>query len=92
MVLILLVEVITFYMGPTTVDVRGFGLEFVSRSSFWRIEKRLDDSVQVLLAVAISAKILENRKRGSLKGSRRSFRRSCRSFGSSRSLGGARFV
>ncbi len=34
MVLILLAEVVAFYMGPTAVDVRGLGLEFVSRSSF----------------------------------------------------------
>ncbi len=33
MVLTLLVEVITFHMGPTAVDVRGFGLELVFRSS-----------------------------------------------------------
>ncbi len=54
------------------------------------------------MAVAISARILENGKRGSLRGSGRSFRRSRRSFrrsrrgfrglGSRRSLGGAWFV
>ncbi len=49
----------------------------------------MDDFIQVLLAVTISARILENRKRGSLRGSGRSFRRSCRGF---RSLGGAWFV
>ncbi len=52
----------------------------------------MDDSIQVLLAVAISARILGNGKKGSLKGSERSFRRSHRSFGSSRSLGEARYV
>ncbi len=47
------------------------------------------------MAVAVSAKILENGKRGSLRGSERSFRRSRRGFrglGSSKSLRGARFV
>ncbi len=47
------------------------------------MEEHLDDSVQVLLAVAISAKILENEKRESLRGFSRSF---------NRSLGGSRFV
>ncbi len=61
------------------------------------MEKRLDDSIQVLLAVAVSARILENGKRGSLRGSGRSFKsskcfRSRRSFGTSRSLGESRFV
>ncbi len=32
-VLILLAEVITFHVGPTVVDVRGLGLELVSRST-----------------------------------------------------------
>ncbi len=47
------------------------------------------------MAIAISARILENGKRGSLRGSGRSFRRSRRGFrglGSSRSLGRAWFV
>ncbi len=34
MVFILLAEVIALYVKPTTVDVRGLGLELVSRSSF----------------------------------------------------------
>ncbi len=95
MVLILLTEVIAFHVGPTAVDVRGLGLEFISRSTFRVLEEGLDDSIQVLLAVTISARILENGKRGSLRGSKRSFRRSHRGFGglgSSRSLGGAWFV
>ncbi len=45
----------------------------------------MDDSIQVLLAVAISARILGNGKRGSL-------RESHRSFGTRRSLRKARFV
>ncbi len=47
------------------------------------------------MAVAINARILGNGKRGSLRGSGRSFRRSRRGFrglGSSRSLGVAWFV
>ncbi len=34
MVLKLLVDVIIIHVGPTIVDVRGFGLELVSRSTF----------------------------------------------------------
>ncbi len=34
MVLTLLEEVITFHVGSTAVDVRGFGLELVSGSTF----------------------------------------------------------
>ncbi len=33
MVLTLLAEVVVFYVGPIAVDVRGFGLELVSRST-----------------------------------------------------------
>ncbi len=95
MVLTLLTEVIAFHVGPTVVDVRGLGLELVSRSTFGILEESLDDSLQVLLAIAISTRILENGKKGSLRGSGRSFRRSRRGFGglgSSRSLEGAWFV
>ncbi len=61
------------------------------------MEKRLDDSIQVLLAVAVSVRIVGNGKRESWRGSKRSFRsrrcfRSRKSFGASRSLGGSRFV
>ncbi len=95
MVLTLLTEVIAFHVGPTAVAVWGLGLELVSRSTFRVLEEGLDDSIQVLLAVAISARILENGKKGSLMRSGRNFRRSRRGFGglgSSRSLGGAWFV
>ncbi len=53
------------------------------------MEKRLDNSIQVLLAVAISARILRNEKRGSLRGSGRSFKPS-RCFGSHRSFEASR--
>ncbi len=87
MVLTLLAEVVTFHVGPTAVDVWCLGLEFISRSTFSILEECLDDSIQVLLAVAINARILGKvGKRGSLKRSKRSFRRSRKSFG------GARFV
>ncbi len=33
MVLTLLAEVITFHVGPTAIDVRGHGFEFVSGST-----------------------------------------------------------
>ncbi len=95
MVFILLAKVVAFHMWPILVNIRDLSLEFVSRSSLWNMEKRLDGSIQVLLAVAISARILG--KRGSLKGSGRSFRpsrcfRSRWSFGASRSLRESRFV
>ncbi len=94
MVLTLLTEVIAFHVGPTAVNVRGLGLELISRSTFRVLEECLDDSIQIQLAVAISTRILENGKRGSLRGSERGFRRSRRGFrglGSSRSFGGAWF-
>ncbi len=34
MVLILMAEVVAFHVGPTVVDVRGLGLELISRSIF----------------------------------------------------------
>ncbi len=34
MVLTLLTEVIAFHVGPTAINVRGLGLELVSRSTF----------------------------------------------------------
>ncbi len=92
MVLTLLTKVIAFHVGPTVVDVRGLSLELVSRSTLGVLEECLDDSIQVLLAVAISARILGNGKRGSLRGFGRSFRRSYRSFRTSRSLRRARLV
>ncbi len=92
MVFTLLAEVIALHVGPTTVNVRGLGLELISRSTFRVLEECLNDSIQILLAVAISARILENGKRGILKGFGRSFRRSRKGFGTSRSLGRARFV
>ncbi len=30
-VLVLLIEIITFYIGPTAIDVRGHGFEFILR-------------------------------------------------------------
>ncbi len=82
MILILLAEIVALYVGPTAVDVRGLGLELVSRSTFG-LEERLDDFVQVLLAVAISTRILK--KKGSLRGSEGSFGIS-KCFGADRSL------
>ncbi len=66
----LLAEVVVLYVRPTTVDVRGSGLEFVSRSTFGGVEECLDDSIQVLLAILISTKILGNGKGGACKGPR----------------------
>ncbi len=90
MILTLLTEIVALHVGPTAVHIRGLSLELVSRStlelvsrSTLGLEERLNDSVQVLLAVAISTRILE--KRGSLRGSERSFRTS-KYFGTDRSL------
>ncbi len=49
------------------------------------MKKRLDDAIQVLLAILVSARILENEKGGSLRESNRSFK-------SSKSLRESRFV
>ncbi len=92
MILTLLTEVIAFHVGPTAVGIRGLGLELISRSTFQVLEECLDDSIQILLAVAISARILENGEIRSLRGSGKSFKRSRKSFGTSRSLGRARFI
>ncbi len=97
MIFILLAEIVVLHVRPIAIDVQGLSLEFVSRSTFGGVVECLDDSIQVLLAVSISARILENRKRGSLRGSGRSFKhnrcfRSCKSFGASRSLKKSRFV
>ncbi len=80
MVLTLLTEIVALHVGLTAVDVWGFGLKFVSRSTFGGVEECLHDSIQHLLAVTISAKILGNRKRESLRGSSRSFNRSLEGF------------
>ena len=82
----LMAEVIALYMGSTTVNVRGFGLELVprSRSTLSRdLEECLDDSIQVPLVIMISVKIMG---KWSLRGSRKSLKRS------RKSLGGFRFV
>lgn len=60
--LTLLTKNIALHVGPTIVNVRGFGLEFVSKSNFEGIEECVDDSVQVLLAVLVGARILRSRK------------------------------
>lgn len=40
------------------------------------MEKHLNNSIQILLAIAISMKILENERKKSLRGSKMSFRSS----------------
>ncbi len=91
MVFTLLAEVIALHVRPIAVDVQGLSLEFVSISTFRDVKECLDNSIQVLLTVLISIRILGNRKKGSLRGSSRSFR-SSRSLGSSKSLRGSKFV
>ncbi len=68
MIFTLLTEIVALHMGPTIVDVRGLSLKFVSKSTLWDMKKCLDDSVQVLLVVAISARILGNEKKGAWGG------------------------
>ena len=88
MVFTLLVEVLTFHVGPIVVDVRSLGLELVPRfrsTLCLGLEERLNDSIQVPLAVTISIRI---KGRWSLRGSRRSLGKS-RSRGS---FGRFRFV
>ncbi len=82
MVLTLLTEIVTLYIGPTAVDVHGLGLELVSRSNLRSLEERLEELIHVFLHVSGNV-----RSRGwwSLRGSSRSFR-------SNKSLGGSRFV
>ncbi len=45
MILTLLTKIVALYVEPTAVDAQGLGLEFVSRSTLWGIEKYLDDSI-----------------------------------------------
>ena len=50
MVFVLLIEVITFHVKPTMVDVQGFGLEFVSKSIFG-LKKRLEEVIHIFLSI-----------------------------------------
>ncbi len=59
MVLTLLTKIVALHVGPTAIDIRGLGLELVSRFTLG-LEERLDDSIYVLLDIAVSARILED--------------------------------
>lgn len=91
MLLTLLAKVVKFYVGSIVEDIRGFDFELVSRSTF-DLKKYLGDFILTLLAIVISTSILGNRKKGSLRRSGRSFKRFHKSFKTSRSLGGTRFI
>ncbi len=80
MVLTLLAEVVIFHVGPTAVDVRGLGLELISRSTFG-LEKCLEEVVHIFLRISDNVRSRESKK-WSLGGPNRSFK----------SLGGSRFV
>ena len=69
----LLTEVITFHVKPIEVDVRGFGLEFVSRSTFWCLKKFLKEVIHIFVSIPGNVKSRQNRK-WSLGGSSRSFK------------------
>ena len=79
------------HIRPTAVDVRGFGFEFISwKSIFWGMEECLNDSVQVLLAISVNIRVLENKKQ-----SLREFSKNCRSkksFKPCKNFGTFRFV
>ncbi len=62
MILILLTEVIVLHVGPTAVDVRGFGLELVPRSTFRDLEKCLEEVIHVLLRVSGNVRSRGSRK------------------------------
>ena len=72
----LLAKVIALYVRLIAVDIQGFDLEFVfKKSTISSIKKRLNNLVQVLLAILVSTKVLENKTWG-LRKSNKSFRRS----------------
>ena len=73
MVFALLTKVITFYVKPITVDVRGFGLEFVSRSTFQYLEECLEEVIYIFLSILGNVRSRKNRK-WSFEGSKRSFK------------------
>lgn len=59
MVFILLTNVTILYMGSTTIDVKRSSFEFVpKRSSFQSLEERLNDLIQVLLAISENVRSL----------------------------------
>ena len=58
----LLTEVITFYVKPTAVDVRGLDLEFVPKSTFWCLEERLVEVIYIFLNLPGNVKSQESRK------------------------------
>ena len=70
MVFILLAEVITLYVGSTTVNIRDFGLKLIPRSKSTLqegLEEYLNNLIYVPLAITISIRIIE---RWNLWGSR----------------------
>ncbi len=73
MILTLLTEVVALYMRPTAVEVRGFGLELVSRSIFRGLEECLEKEVHILLRVSGIVRSWRSRK-WSLRGPNRSFK------------------
>ncbi len=47
----LLAKVVAFYVWSTMEDVRGLSLKFVSKSTFWSLEERLEEVIHVFLCV-----------------------------------------
>ncbi len=45
MVLTLLTKIVALHVGPIAVDIRGFGLKFVFRSTFGDMEECLENSI-----------------------------------------------
>ena len=69
----LLAKVVIFHVGPIAVNISSFGLEFISKSTFWGLEKCLEEVIYIFLRVPGKVKSLRNRK-WSLKESSKSFR------------------
>ncbi len=62
MILTLLAKVVTFYVRPTTVNVQGFGFEFVFRSTFWDLEECLEEVIYIFLHILRNVKSREIKK------------------------------
>ena len=61
MVFALLTEVITFHVRPIAVDVQGFGLKFVFKSTFC-LEKCLKEVIHIFLSILGNVKSWKNKK------------------------------
>ena len=72
-VFILLTEIITFHTRSSVKIVQVLGLKFVSKSTFWCLEKRLEEVIHILLSIPGNVRSQKNEKL-SLGGSNKSFK------------------